>query len=221
MGIGIVDSFKHGIAAMVSPGSETKKSMDLGKAFEFYYKASIISFILFLVVAFVLTSTNAFGLAFHSSVVYSLMKSANLDLYLLGFALVFWIAVPISMLVNAFIYQLVGKHLLGEWKGVYDKTLTAVMFGQLPAMLFAWVFLIPAVSIFYMFVFTIWNMVVFIVALSAQQRVSRVHAFVTAGLTTILVYFLVYGFFFSVGFAFLSGGGAALLPWHMMNPAMW
>jgi hypothetical protein len=119
----------------------------------------------------------------------------------------FWVLVPISIFINAFIYQLVGYNLLKIFDKNYDRSFAAVMFAELPMMLLYWVVAIPIVGIAALVVLSVWSMVVLIVSLAAQHKVKRTDA-VVAILAAMLLVFALTAVIFAFTYIFAS---AALL----------
>ena len=123
----------------------------------------------------------------------------------------FWVLVPISIFINAFIYQLVGYNLLKVFDKNYERSFAAVMFAQLPMMLLYWVVAIPVVGIAALIVLSVWSVVVLIVSLASQHKIKRTDAVVAILAAMLLVFALtavIFAFtYFFASTAFLSGAG--------------
>jgi len=125
------------------------------------------------------------------------MMNAGLNVLLVGFALVyFWLLVPIGFFINSAIYQLVGKHFLRLFKEDYERTFTAMVFGSMPLLLLFWLFVVPGVNLLAFIVLPVWAFVVEVIALSSQQRITRLQSIgamaVMAALALLVVLLVVY-----------------------------
>ena len=190
--MGFAENIRRGYTSLLSPGSATKKHMSIMGALSFYYMLSIIPFVLFVAIGSLVLAANMNMnvLPFWSNFGYQFGLTTTSFLFLLlGGILYFWVFVPIGIFINALLYQLVGKFFLNIWRGTYDKTFTAAMFGVLPSMLFYWLMPIPIINIFYLAVFGVWSFVVFVIALANQQKVARMSAFLGMLATVTIVVF--------------------------------
>ncbi len=179
----VVDEFREGIDAVLHPGSTTKKKMEIEDAFAMYYKFSIIPTVL--------------------AIIISLFSQAG-ELYAIVLAFVIWIGLPISILVNSALYQFFGKVLFKAFKNSYANSVTALVYGSFPVVLFYW--LVSLVSLggnlvtaslvlLILFIIAIWELFVTIVALANQQKCSRLTAFgvmiITGVVVAVILVFLV------------------------------
>ena len=142
------------------PSSITGKKQSIGESLAFYYKASILPLLLFMAFSYIF---------FYYRPVYSygipMMGIINVPfLAVLWAILLIWVAIPISIFVNAFLYQLIGYYFLRLWNGSYEKTFAAVMFGEIPVVSLIWLMPIPVAN------------VIFFIALSVQQKITRLRA---------------------------------------------
>lgn len=194
---------KRGIDSVFHPDRNTKTGMSLGRALSFYYEFSILPFITFVIVASLMLYLNA--AVFNTVPFLSMLYGSTLGVVAVAIAavLLFWILVPIGFLINAAIYQVVGKYFLKVWKGDYSKTFMATMFGSLPIILFYWLMPIPILGAIAIAVFAIWSFVVLIIALSNAQKVSRLQS-VGVVLISAAVIFIIVFIFAAMGYASLS-----------------
>ena len=185
----IIDSLKKAFHAITNPSSNTEE-MSIGNALKFYYSAAIIPFIIALVLgtglAFVASSLikgtfsfipglAAVGAGF-TGIVVMLVLTAGLIIYL-------FILIPIMALIVAALVQFFSKNLFKFWNGGYNKTFTAMLFAQLPIVLFIWASFIPFVTI----LLAIWGFIVGLITLAKQQQVSIGKAFVALIVTGIML----------------------------------
>ena len=109
-----------------NPGKFAGKQMNYLSALKLYYEATIIPFILSLVVGIpiILLGVNIFLMPFSKTLI-----SVGLTIaFIIGLAISLWIMVPIGIFINAFIYQIVGKYVLNAWNKDYEKTFVATAF---------------------------------------------------------------------------------------------
>ncbi len=182
--------------------SDTKKAFDyvrhpnatgdsytVKSALKFYYRAMILPMIAALVITLVISSVvgaafsilgrllgflglGALGMALGIGI--GIAVSIMLTIMVL---LSFIVLIPISIIINAAILQFFSKFVFRIWKGDFSKTLAAMMFGTLPIILFLWLAFIPIVG-FIMVIFSIWSIVVLIMALSRQHNIGIGRAFI-------------------------------------------
>ncbi|MGI0141798.1 MAG: YIP1 family protein [Candidatus Micrarchaeales archaeon] len=195
--MGYMNDLRFAYSILFRPASAAKKNFTARQFLGLYYKLTVIPFIIYLVIGALLIqfgassiSTSLAGLAS----IFPIATALAYPLLILSGVLIFWIAIPIGFAIDAFIYQIVGKLFLNVWKGNYDKTFVAAGFAVMPAMLFYWLLSIPILNVLYIIVVGIWEIVLLVIALSVQQKVSRLQAFasVLSGLVlAILVVLLI------------------------------
>ena len=107
-----IDDLRFAYKVLFDPGTATKRSMSPKAFLALYYKLSIIPFILYLIVGAItlllFPATTLTKLPFVSTLAY--------PLYILSGIFTLWIAIPIGIAIDAFIYQVVGRFFLGLWK---------------------------------------------------------------------------------------------------------
>ena len=190
----IVDELKEGFNIMLHPKSATQKERKIGEALAFYYKISIIPLILYIILALVVTSTSAAGLS---------TLSAGLSGMLAIFGIItLLIIIPISLFVSAFLYQIFGR-LFNVFSNPYSNTITAIVYGIVPTILFYWLSAVPLGSLV-LIIFAIWAFIVMILALANQQKTSALKAFAVIIVTSIII-----GIIIGI-IAFIIGLGAIL-----------
>lgn len=197
------------------PGKASKRKLDLGGAVKLYYKVALLPFILYVAIGIIAVmlgiNTHTFP---SSSMVYSLggfAKSLAYGLVIVGAIALFFIVMPLSIAIDALIYQLIGKFFLNVWKGNYDKTFSALVFALFPLLLLLWLSVIPFLNSIFIVVAPIWAIVVLVIALSAQQNITRLNAALVMLLKVIilLIVFLLIGLSVFAAVAYVA---SSLLP---------
>ena len=205
--MGLMKNINLGWKVYFHPSLLAKSKMSVGDALKFYYQNTIIPAIIFIIIGAAMISL---GISSYGSTLFggnaAFLAGIGAVAIVLGLVY-FWVLVPISIFVNAFIYQLVGYNLLKIFDKNYDRSFAAVMFAELPMMLMYWVVAIPIVGIAALVVLSVWSMVVLIVSLAAQHKVKRTDA-VVAILAAMLLVFALTAVIFAFTYIFAS---AALL----------
>ncbi len=181
--MGIVDDLQAGFGVMLRPTENTKKTMDIGKAFGWYFRVTFIPLIALIIVSLALVGALA------ASPVFGVFGSTFATIGIVAAIIVplvfLWALIPVTIFISAGLY-----HLVGTWtktfKGDFNKTFTATMFSKLPTMIFLWVLLIPATSAFYV-IFVVWELIVLLLALSNQQKIKWNVALGTVIITDVIV----------------------------------
>ncbi|MFP3278935.1 MAG: hypothetical protein RXP92_01335 [Candidatus Micrarchaeota archaeon] len=175
-----------------NPGKFAGKQMNYLSALKLYYEATIIPFILSLVVGIpiILLGVNIFLMPFSKTLI-----SAGLTIaFIIGLAISLWIMVPIGIFINAFIYQIVGKYILNAWNKDYEKTFVATLFGTLPEVFLYWLIPIPLLNAVALAAMVVWSLIVLIISLSLQQKTSRINAFVAIVASVLFVIIIAFLF---------------------------
>jgi hypothetical protein len=173
-----IEEMKEGLNIMLHPGSATKKTVGIGEGFRFYYKMALIPLIVSVIIGIIVAmtvhtpptpqvSTNPFASMF------SLQAVSGIGI-IGGSIAALLVGVPISMLISAAILQLFGKHLFKVYKNDYEHTFTAYVKGSaVPGTLFYWLSVIPVIGSFLSIIFSVWGLIVAIIALANQQGITR------------------------------------------------
>ncbi|MFP3289084.1 MAG: hypothetical protein RXO35_01495 [Candidatus Micrarchaeota archaeon] len=175
-----------------NPGKFAGKQMNYLSALKLYYEATIIPFILSLVVGIpiILLGVNIFLMPFSKTLI-----SAGLTIaFIIGLVISLWIMVPIGIFINAFIYQIVGKYILNAWNKDYEKTFVATLFGTLPEVFLYWLLPIPLLNAVALAAMVVWSLIVLIISLSLQQKTSRINAFVVIVASVLFVIIIAFLF---------------------------
>ncbi|VVB77115.1 Yip1 domain protein [uncultured archaeon] len=184
---------------LLRPSKESSGKMKLVDSLKFYYSASLIPLLLIMVVAFLrinygphINFIKLFPMAYSTSV------TMGVGAVVVALALLYvWVLVPIGFFIDAAIYQVVGKNFLRLFKGSFENSFSAVTLGSMPMVLLGWLILVPGVNVLAFAVLPVWSLVVLIIALSAQQKITRLQAIgtmvVTAFLAFMTVMLLIYG----------------------------
>ena len=206
---------------ILHPGSTSKTMNGIGDALAFYYSAAILPTIAAVIVAAI------FGLAvgsFGYSLIGRLLPGAGVAAVLIttlaaiGVALAYLLVlIPVSMIINAAIYQLFAKRIFDIWRKPFKYTMTAVLYGTLPVMMFVWLAFIPVVGSFIPLIFGIWGLIVLIISMARQQGISGARAFGGILLSAVIVSIIVFVITLavvavaSVALSGLSGHGGVTL----------
>lgn len=166
--MGIFADLKKGFEVMLRPTENTKANMEIGAAYSWYYRATLIPLIVLIIVALILAS------AFAASPIFSIIGSSFAGLGIVAAIVVpilfVWVLIPISIFINAGLYHIIGQW-TGTFKGDFNKTLTAVMFSQMPTTIFLFSLIIPATAAFFV-LFIVWDLIVLLLALANQQKMK-------------------------------------------------
>ncbi|MDE1845762.1 MAG: hypothetical protein KGH53_00550 [Candidatus Micrarchaeota archaeon] len=202
-----MDGLRFGYEVMTRPATAAKRSLSAGEAIKIYYKLSVIPFLLYVAISIIIIEV---GLSPVSSVLSSFStffsSAISIPLILITAIFTLWVAIPLGIAINSFFYQVVGKVFLNVWKGSYDKTFTAVMMAELPALMLYWLLAVPGLNFLYIVLVGIWQYVVLVIALSVQQKTTRLGAaaavLITVAAIITVVLLIIFGF---VGSIFQSG----------------
>ena len=196
----IVDAVRKSIGIMLNPGKESKKKMSVAESLTLYYKMAIVPIILSIIFGFaasmvlgthyksLVTNDAAFGAirGFSAAILISLFVFAIL-------------IEPICLLVSAFIVQLVGGPLLQTFKGTFENTYAAFIYAAMPLILF--IFLaatLNPLAIFVYLILSVWSVVVLIIALANQQKISRLASLcilILSSIVSMILYMvIIFGF---------------------------
>jgi hypothetical protein len=178
--VGLAKDFRAGLDMMFRPIENTKKSMSVGAAYKWYYRATVIPLIVLILVALALVSV--FAVASLASVFGTSIFSLGVLAAIVAPIVFMWVLVPIGIFVKGGIYHIVGRW-SGQFKGDFSKSLTAAMFGEIPAVFFLFVLLIPGSAVLYL-LFAIWSLIVLVLGFSNQQKV---HWTVALGVVVVAV----------------------------------
>ncbi len=198
-----VDEIRTGINIMLHPTEATKGSKDIGGIFTYYYKLSFIPLVLMIIVMLALVSLIG-GIMNRISVIGSAFAGLGIFSAIVFPIAILWVFMPIGFLVSAGLLQIFGK-LSRQFKADYVKTLNAVIYGAVPSILFYWIFFVPLLGGIVNIIMAVWGLIVLIIALANQQKMSAFTALGVVILTAILIGIIavIIGLAFSL--TFLSG----------------
>jgi len=190
-----------------NPGKFAGKQMSYLSALKLYYEATIIPFILSLVVGIPIIplGVNMFLMPFSNVLIGAGLTIA----FIIGLILSLWIIVPIGIFINAFIYHIVGKYILNAWNKDYEKTFVATLFGTLPAVFLYWLIPIPLLNIAAVVAMVVWNLIVLIISLSLQQKTSRINAFLAIVASVLFVIMIAFLFALLISYIVVPAVGIA------------
>lgn len=194
----LIDEWKTAFGIMLHPYRNTKKSMSTSDALKFYYKLSIIPGILTVIISIISYM--------HPSVSLLSVPGYLKFFFLIMGVLSVWILTPVIGLLalNAW-FQLIGK-LVRRFTKPYSNTLTAAVYAIIPNLLVVWVsglttliinpLHIFTLSYFLMLLvtlpFSIWSIIIWLYAMSNQQRISKLAAFGVDVLSSIILGALIF-----------------------------
>jgi len=178
----VVDEIKEGFKIMLHPVQATKNARGIKDSLKFYYKLSIVPWVLYII--FLTISLANVGAA------------SALILGIFSAILIFWVFIPVSFFISALIYHAFGK-LFRVFKNGYASTFNATVYGTVPSILFMWLAAVYILS-FLSIVFAIWSLVVLIIALSNSQNTTRLRAFVVVIIPLIIILAVLFAYEFGV-----------------------
>lgn len=205
-----MEDIRRSFRLIFNPSKESAGRMSILKSLKFYYAASIIPFVLVVILGLL---GLRFGI-FANSPSFIPMSSLIASNSLFGFALLalaiiyMWILLPVGFFINAALYQLVGKHFLRLFRENYDKTFAALVFGSMPFILLFWTFFIPIINAIAFVVLPVWALVVTVISLSTQQRITRLQAIAAMAVLAALAILVIMMAFSAIG---ISAGLNALM----------
>lgn len=163
------DTLKKGLDAFMHPVKGTAKKMKLGDALGMYYRFSVIPLIIFIVLGFLVTALVASGLSSFGNTGLAGIATTAL---VVGAIVLFWIVLPIGMLIESIILHLVGK-VMNDFKGDFENTFTAVVFSIFGTVAVLWMVFIPVIGGAIVAAFGLASVYVAVVALGNQHKTSN------------------------------------------------
>jgi hypothetical protein len=174
-----------------NPGKYSKRQLDFWSAVKLYYTMAVLPFIAYVVIGSLRIAAgdgvHRFGASTLLAHLGPLFTSLSYLSLIWGGILLFFIALPLGIAIDAIIYQIIAKHFLKVWKGSYDRTFTALVFGLFPLLLLLWIGVIPIFNLLFIIVAPIWSLVVIVIALSEQQKITRLNALLVMLIKSLLV----------------------------------
>lgn len=172
---------RSGFAVMLHPGDNTKKTMDIGAAYAWYYRVTAVPLIVLIIFALILAT------AFYASPIAAFGPIAGLGFVaaIILPVLFMWVVIPINIFISAGLFHIVAR-CIGEFKGEFRKTLSAVVYSKMPSSIFLFTLIVPAVLVIAP-VFALWELIVLLLALSNQQKIKWTVALGVVLITVIIV----------------------------------
>lgn len=172
-----------------NPEKYTKRQLNFGSALKLYYTVALLPFIAYIVVGSIMILTGA---STHSAVrlfpgFRAFLGAASYASVILGGIFLFFIILPLSIAIDAFLYQVIAKFFLNVWRGNYEKTFAALVFALFPLLLLMWLDTVPFLNVIFIILAPIWTIVVLVLALSQQQKITRLNALLTMIIKSIIV----------------------------------
>ncbi|HUY70190.1 MAG TPA: hypothetical protein VMV00_01315 [Candidatus Baltobacteraceae bacterium] len=182
----IVGAFKEAVHGALHPRENTAKR-SVRESLLLYYNAAIIPLIIAIAIGVVgyfavgnaIAATTTPGFAFYR--IFASLGVVGIAVALP--ALEMLVFMPLSILIGSAIYQLFAKRLLKMWPGDYSNTVAATTFGAMPGVLLFGLTEIGVLSTSYSFfiiataVVALWSIIVTVVSISAQHKISVGKAF--------------------------------------------
>ncbi|MEM3296911.1 MAG: hypothetical protein QW696_03365 [Candidatus Micrarchaeaceae archaeon] len=193
--MGLFENVKRGANSLFCPEKSATGKLSISASLKIYYPIAIISTIIYIALASIMHFYGIVPGGFLGNY-YSMMGyvhgfgAAGILGKAIGFALFALVLIPIGIFINAAIYHAVGKYLLKAFNGTYEKTFAAATFGEMPLVLFYWLTALPVAGIVFIGIFAVWGIIVFIIALAAQQKTTRVSSAVVLFATVFIVVIL-------------------------------
>ncbi len=169
----ILDEIKEEIDIMLHP-TDIKKGMDFRSSFKYYYKLSVVPFFLFVILGLLFNAYNGFGQLPQQYFIY--FGGNPYLFYILFSILLFFVLIPISIVINSALYHFVGKNILKSYKGSFDDTVTATTYASGAVVLATELQTIPHLG-FLILLFVLWEFVLLIIGLSKLQKTTMLRSF--------------------------------------------
>ena len=189
-----VDETKKAIDIVLLKNN-SPKVMSIGELFSFYYKATLIPLILAVLVVGVggVVIGSTLGGVFGSigTIFGGFLGSGVALLAIIFVILMFWVLIPIGLIIDAAIFQVFGK-LLGQFKQSYVATLNALIYASFVESLLFFLMIIPFLGIIISIIEIIWAFISSIVWLARFQKISGLMAFVVMFVATIVISIIVF-----------------------------
>ncbi len=198
------DDTKRAFSGIVHPSFNTEE-MSTSNALKFYYRASLIPFVISALLAAVIVyavPTSLSNSIFSTFAGATVLRAMAMALVVFSIALEIFLVIPIGALIIAAIVQFFSKNLFKFWQGGYNKTLTAFVFGEFVSVFFMWLDLVP----FVILALAIWALIVLTITLARQQNVSIGKAFL--GWFVPMIIITVIAVILAIALTFLFGLGA-------------
>ncbi|MEM3205273.1 MAG: hypothetical protein QXV17_00755 [Candidatus Micrarchaeaceae archaeon] len=191
----ILENIRRGANSLFCPEKSATGKLSISSSLKIYYPIAVISTIIYIALAFLLHFAGVVPGGFLGNY-YGMMGylpgfgAGSILGKAIGFVLFALVLIPIGIFINAAIYHAVGKYLLRAFNGTYEKTFAAAMFGEMPLILFYWLTALPVAGIIFVGIFSVWGIIVFIIALAAQQKTTRVSSAVVLFATVFIAVIL-------------------------------
>jgi hypothetical protein len=219
----VLDTFKDGIDAVLHPEKITKSAKTVGDGLALYYKFSVIPLVLLAIVAlgagFLLQ-----GVLAATGLVNGLLAGNLVWLVVVAVILYVWGLIPVGLLVFGVILHWIARG-LGVYKGGFEGTFTAVVYGMFLPLAVLWLTVIPVIGALIQLVAFVWSVYVLVVVLSNMHKSTRVNTFVVLVAAGVVVWLVaeIVASWIAVGLLGLVLGpllGALVATFHSALPVM-
>jgi hypothetical protein len=192
--MGFSETLKEAFNAILHPKDGTTQSRSVSGALKFYYMVMIIPLILGIVLSYLLGGSTL-GLVAVGTIALSLI-----------------IMIPLSILISGGIYYVIIGMLFKMFKADYSKVVTAFTYAVIPYLFLIWIITpltsslssLAEIGIGLEIIAIIWSFITLLFALSNQLSISKLKAFGTLLLESIIVGIISFIIVFALGVSLLA-----------------
>lgn len=192
--MGFSETLKEAFNAILHPKDGTTQSRSVSGALKFYYMVMIIPLILGIVLSYLLGGSTL-GLVAVGTIALSLI-----------------IMIPLSILISGGIYYVIIGMLFKMFKADYSKVVTAFTYAVIPYLFLIWIITpltsslssLAEIGIGLEIIAIIWSFITLLFALSNQLSISKLKAFGTLLLESIILGIISFIIVFALGVSLLA-----------------
>jgi hypothetical protein len=192
--MGFSETLKEAFNAILHPKDGTTQSRSVSGALKFYYMVMIIPLVLGIVLSYLLGGSTL-GLVAVGTIALSLI-----------------IMIPLSILISGGIYYVIIGMLFKMFKADYSKVVTAFTYAVIPYLFLIWIITpltsslssLAEIGIGLEIIAIIWSFITLLFALSNQLSISKLKAFGTLLLESIIVGIISFIIVFALGVSLLA-----------------
>lgn len=192
--MGFSETLKEAFNAILHPKDGTTQSRSVSGALKFYYMVMIIPLVLGIVLSYLLGGSTL-GLVAVGTIALSLI-----------------IMIPLSILISGGIYYVIIGMLFKMFKADYSKVVTAFTYAVIPYLFLIWIITpltsslssLAEIGIGLKIIAIIWSFITLLFALSNQLSISKLKAFGTLLLESIILGIISFIIVFALGVSLLA-----------------
>ena len=192
--MGFSETLKEAFNAILHPKDGTTQSRSVSGALKFYYMVMIIPLVLGIVLSYLLGGSTL-GLVAVGTIALSLI-----------------IMIPLSILISGGIYYVIIGMLFKMFKADYSKVVTAFTYAVIPYLFLIWIITpltsslssLAEIGIGLEIIAIIWSFITLLFALSNQLSISKLKAFGTLLLESIILGIISFIIVFALGVSLLA-----------------